>query len=652
MLESYGTIFRVNLSSGEFKKEKVDPYDLYRFIGGEGLAAKIYFDEVSPEIKPFDPENRLIFATGPLTGALVPGGARTSVVGKGPYPYPEGFTTSNFGGEWGPQLRYAGCDILIIQGKASEPVYLWIKDGAVEIKSAKKVWGLKTFEAQDKIREEIDDKDAQIITIGPAGERLVRYACILHRSGHAAGQGGFGAVMGSKNLKAIAVRGTKGVAIARPKDLINLYEYLSNILTVQQITTDASPLYKAFRCVNAPVLEDLIPFIEKYKVRNTGCLSCARHCYVFLNVPGIGGGEMSCVQFFYAWLQLGVMQNVDENMFLAKQLADQYGLNDYELLQLIPYLLILHERNVISDEKSGIPVSKFPAGEFIETLLKKIANREDIGDVLAEGTWRFAESLGLLKEYLSMEGIDEKLALKFGPIAGWMGYGSGGRGYCAHYCPRDYIVHGLLWAMSNRDPISSCHEYVGLVEYSGLDYDKCQQFADIAWNSNGAVHPRGMPSYSKDEAKAAIICQNRSILKNMLTLCDWLYPIISTPHKNDYVGDPNVHSKIFTAVTGKETTEEELLKAAEKSFNVERAILVVEGRRREADTLPEYIFKYPHYWTGSPPLDKDKWEHLKDIYYELRGWDVKNGIPTKEKLEELDLKDITTKLEKMGIILS
>ena len=222
---------------------------------------------------------------------------------------------------------------------------------------------------------------------------------------------------------------------------------------------------------------------------------------MFLNIPEIGAGEMSCAQFYYAWLQLGITESVDETSFLAKHLADEYGVNVYELLQLIPYLLVLHERKVLSDEEADIPISKFPSSEFIEALIDKIVRRDGLGEALADGTWRFAEHLGRLNEYLN---LDEELAEKFGAIAGFMGYGGGGKGYCAHYCPRDYIIHGLLWAMGHRDPMSGCHEYIAVTDYSGLEYEQQREFAKIAWGSEDAVHLRGRPKYDEHEVKVVL----------------------------------------------------------------------------------------------------------------------------------------------------
>ncbi len=650
-LEDFGKLLRINLSTGKISKETIEKRDLERFVGGQGIAALIYWREVPPKVDPFSEENKLIFATGPLTGSAAPGSGRAIVAGKSPHTYPESYTISSIGGEFGPELRFAGYDVLVIEGKAPKPVYIRIRNDKVEIRSAEHLWGLDTFEVRKKLERELGDPETKIVTIGVAGEKLVRYAAIIHRSGHAAGQGGFGAVMGSKNLKAIAVRGTKReIKVADPEKLLELAEKIKEIATLQGVATNRSPLYPAYMKVGTPCYSGFIPLIEKYKVRNTGCEGCPRGCYVFLDIPDMGGGEMTCVQFYYGWLQHSIGE-ADETMFLAKQLADKYGIDVYELLQLIPFLRVLADREVISEEESGIPFSDFPERSFIETLLHKIAYREGLGDALAEGTWRFAEKLGMLDKYLSLDDdLHDEIATNVGPIAGFMGYSTCGHGYCAHYDPRDFIVSGILWATNHRDPWSYSHEYIAVVEWSGLDFEDQQRIAKMVWGSEDAVHPRGAPKYDEYEVRAAIIVQNRSAAKNSLILCDWIYPMYTSPATEDYVGDIEMMSKLFRAVTGADVTENDLVKLGERIVNLERAILVRDGRRRSGDVLPEYMFIYDHYWTQSPALDKDEWENMMDMYYEFRGWDKETGIPTREKLESIGLADVAEELAKLGLL--
>ena len=209
-----------------------------------------------------------------------------------------------------------------------------------------------------------------------------------------------------------------------------------------------------------------------------------------------------------------------------------------------------------------------------------------------------------------------------------------------HYDPRDDAVTALLWAMDDRDPFHDKHSHVALVHWSGLDLDEQKVVAEYAYYSGEAVQPMGDLKYSSAEAMAAILDQDRASLKGSLGLCDWVYPIMLSPlEERNYLGDTSIESKLFSAVTGIDVTEADMLKVGERIWNLQRAIMIREGRRREDDTFPEYLFELPAAW-GSPPVDREKWEQLKDEYYRLRGWDLQTGIPTREKMEELGLGDV------------
>ncbi|RLI26984.1 MAG: hypothetical protein DRO52_01450 [Candidatus Hecatellales archaeon] len=653
-----GRILRVDLTEGKTYTVSTTTY-ADRFLGGIGFADKIYWDEARPDMDPFDPESLLFFTVGPLTGTLVPGSARTIVAGKSPITYPRpAYTRSSFGGEWGPELKFAGYDCLVIKGKAEKPVYLWIQDDNVEIRDATRIWGADAYATQDLVKREVGDERAQVVAIGPAGEKLVRFACIIHRRARAAGQGGFGAVMGSKNLKAIAVRGTKGVAVADPEGVLALREYVTPRFVICCSSIEDSRRFHATRDhwnITKMANPWIPPFIKKYgldsrgRVRNTGCFACPIGCHNYCEVPGFPGGEISCLQWWYANLITNRSPLPDEKAeratWEAKTLADQYGLNAYEFMQMIPLLRALHADGIIDDEKTGIPISKFPDREFMVTLLRKITYREGFGDILAEGTWRAAEKLGVLEEHFLKRDLGEFSGSYF--VSG----GAGGHGFSGHYDPRAFILDALLWAMYSRDPFDHAHEDTNLVFWSGLPFEEQKKIAKEIYGSENAIHPIGKPEYDEDKARAVIIIENRANVKDALTLCDWLYPMILDAVTGG-VGDLTVESKFFTAVTGKEMTYEELLKIGERLWNLERAIMVTEGRTRKDDTLPDLYFMYPQKAPEipSPPIDREKFEELKTHYYRLRGWDPSTGYPTEEKLKELGLEDVAAKLREMGKI--
>lgn len=637
-----GKILRVDLTTRKITTENTDKYSA-QFLGGYGIALKIMWDEVPPEVGPFDPENRLILCPGVLTGTPSPSSGRVEVVGKSPHTYPRSTCTrSGIGGKWGSELKRAGYDLVIVQGKASGPVVLKIKDDDVEIIDAEWAWGLDNYAAQEELKKRLGDSQYKIMVTGPAGENLVRFACLLTDTGHAAGQGGFGAVMGSKKLKAIAVRGTKGVRIAKPKELLELVKYVKTLVTSLGATPksmlwadksidphDVNRIPYRYRSVT-PGYPKGIEFISKYWVKQVACSSCPVGDYVYANVPGVGSGELHCTQWYYANLS----RKTDEVTFAAKYYHDGLGINCYEFFYMIPWLQRLYQKKIITEEGTGIKFSAFPKHEFIVPLLHKVAYRSGFGDILAEGVARAAEKLGVLDDLLKVEAF---------PAAGY-----GGQGMCSHYDPRDWVHSGLLWAVDERDPYCDQHSYISLVSWSGLTLEEQKAIAEKVYGSGEVAHARGKNDYSPHLARAAILDQDRCAVKNSLGLCDWVFPLILSPLKErNYMGDTSVESKLFSTVTGIDRTEEELLKIGERISNLKRAISVRDGRRKADDQLPDYFFTSPAAWL-SPKLDRAKWEALKDEYYRSRGWNVETGIPTRAKLEALGLKDVADKLEKLG----
>ena len=660
-----GKILKINLTNGKITEEPTLPK--YRsFIGGLGIGYKVMWDEVPPETDPYDPENRIVFAIGPLVGSEAPGATRTIVVSKSPQCYehllPSKTETSHsaFGGPFGPELKYSGYDAIVIWGKSDEPVYLYVHDDGAELRDADKLWGLGAIETGEKIKEELEDPNVQVAAIGQAGEKLVRFATIVHRGygDHAAGQGGFGAVMGSKKLKAIAVRSERGMAalrIAKPKEFAKTCSRALRLISAAGVTTKSDDYVKGVNPYLASNFlqwrrqdsgKSLCPSLMKYRVGRTGC--CPFRCYDIIHVPGVGMGYAMCIQYVYCWVG-----KPGPAAFVAKMLGDEYGINFYELYLMIPWLISLWMEKVITEEETGIPFSKYPDREFIETLLRKIAFREGFGDFLAEGTARASERLGVLDKLLNEE-LSQYMPIQAEKIIAWCSYG--GHCYCGHYDPRDLIVNAIQFAVSSRDPHDYMHDYVWLTWWSNLTIEEQRPIAKVVYGSEKAVHPYGQPEYSRDEAWAAHLTDCRGCIKDSLTLCDWIFPVIVTPYRDrnpPYVGDTSIESQLFSAATGIFVTEWELYKIGERINNLMRAVMVremgVREMREKHDTLPEHFFKNPSPQTRSPPVDREKFEKLKMMYYEIKGWD-KNGLPTRSKLEELGLKEVADELERLGLL--
>ena len=631
-----GSILRVDLSSGHFTTIATNDY-ANRFVGGRGVAAKIYWDEVSPEIKALDAENRLIFLTGPLAGVKGVAGSRWEICGKSPACYPEQFCNCNLGGRWGAQLKFAGYDGLIVQGKATKPVYLLIQDGSVEIKDASRLWGKGAIEVREILKNELGSS-VSVVATGPAGENEVSFANLV-ADNDASGSSGFGAVMGSKRLKAIVVRGSSKISVADPEKYGQLTKYVRELKKGMQ-------------------LPDIGLETVPNKMTKDYCYGCPG-CYYRASFEAADGkrGKFMCGSgLFYQDLAHRYYGEWNEVPFKANKICDEYGLDISAVQPVLVWLLRCYETGILTDENTEIPLSKIGSLEFIETLAKIISFRKGFGDVLAQGTTRAADLVGkgakdLLSGYIMKDRV-------------------------LPHDPRVYIITSLLYAMEPRPTPSQFSEVMESVlrwlewarkrEQAFLSSEILRGIARRFWGSELAVD---FSTYN-GKALAAKKIQDREFVKDSLILCTFSWPITTVINSEDHIGDPTVESKLFSAVTGIDADKEEFYRIGERIVNLQRAILAREGHKgREGDTLPEYLHTRPIkrllapynydclvpgkdgeviYKTGAV-VDREKFELLKGEYYQLRGWDVTSGLQTRKKLEELGLRDIVDDLEHRGL---
>ena len=609
-----------------------------RFLGGRGIAAKIYWDEVPPEVKAFDPENRLIFAVGPLAGFKGVSGSRWQVCGKSSLTTPEYFNYSNLGGNWGAQLKLAGYDALVIQGKSENPVYILIQDETVEIRDASTLWGKSTVETREMLKEQLGSS-VNVVATGPAGENMVTFASVLADK-DASGSSGLGAVMGSKNLKAIAVRGSGKVKAANPQRYRELADYARELRT-------------GFSMGITPGTDQGMKLKKDYCYGCTGGF-CFRGTYKASN--GKVGKYMCGSATFYVLRARKYYGEWNEVPFFANMICNEFGVDTHQMDVMMQWLSKCHRAGILTDENTGIPLSQQGSLEFIETLVRKIGLREGIGDVLAQGTIRAADAVGqgakeLLTDYITDSG-------HFALIDG----------------PRMYISTGLLYATEPRQPMGQLNELGSLNLW--LMWVHKQEGAFVSNDVFRAIGRRFLGSEAavdfttyEGKALAAKMIQDRECAKDSLILCSYLFPIMFSRRTDDHVGDPTVESKILSAVTGNEIDEDGLYRIGERIFNVQRAILAREGHRgRESDRISEYNYTKPLKFDLHNPellspgkgdevvskkgavLDREKFEEVKDEYYSLRGWDVGTGLQTRPKLEELGLKDVVEDLERRGLI--
>ncbi len=630
-----GKILRVDLDSGETSDIPTDAY-ASRFLGGRGIALKIHWDEVPPEVGALDPENRLVFATGPLGGLPAIGGSRWQASGKSPVSDPEQFNYCNLGGSWGAHLKFAGYDAVVVQGKSERPVYIHIEGSTVRIKDASHLWGRGAIEARGMLKEELGG-DVRVVDIGVAGEHMVSLASLL-ADDDASGSGGLGAVMGSKNLKAIAVRGTGRVAVADRERFKELTEY--------------------FRVLRKSGY-DQSPFVQPgHKAKRAGCYGCIDHCMRRTYQAEDGGkGKFMCqAALFYQPRALRYYGEWNDVSFRATKLCDEYGLDINAVDTMITWLSRCFRAGLLTDEETGIPLSETGSLKFIESLVRTLALREGFGEILARGTVRAAEAVGkgtgdLITDYIHKAGQN------------------------GLYGPRMYITNGLLYAMEPRQPIQQVHE-IGLLVNSWVDW---VQKKEGAYVSSDVFRSIGRRFWGSDiaadfstydgKAMAAKMIQDRQYAKESLVLCDLLWPILEVESSEDHLGDPTLESQLLSAATGREVDEVGLNLIGETIFNLQRAVLAREGHRgRGSDTLPEFChstpiavqFTNPSFLApgkdGEPHsrkgavVDREKFEGMKDEYYGLRGWDVPSGLQTRARLEELGLGDIVPDLEKRGLV--
>lgn len=633
-----GHILRADLSTGDISTVATADYaDLY--LGGRGMAAKVHWDEVPPHVGAFDRDNRLVFMTGPVAG--VPGfaGSRWQLSGKSPVG--NRFSYCNLGGSWGAELKFAGYDGLVVHGRGDRPVYLWIDDGHVELRDAGHLVGLGAISCREKLKEELG-KSVRVVTVGPAGDNRVTLATVL-ADNDATGSGGLGAVFGSKNLKAIAVKARKRkveVADRARADKLR-----------RRLRREADAKGTAYSAIIPAI-------VNPDRLEKDICFGCVRGCMRvnYTAASGMTGKFMCQAGLFYQVRAQRYYGELNEVPFEATKLCDEYGMDTRAVETMIMWLSRAYQAELLTEEQTGLPFSQMGSREFIETLLRKVAFRDGFGDLLAEGTQHAAEEYGadgrrLLTDYITWSNSN--------PI----------------YGPRLYITTGLFWAMEPRIPIQQLHEISSLamtwaahqlgMRDNYLTSDVMRSIGERFWGGEIAA------DFSTYEGKAlaGVRIQDRQYAKESLVLCDFFWPVIHSALTEDHVGDPTLESQVCAAVTGRDVDEEGLYHIGERVFNLQRAVLAREGHRgRSHDTLEEFNFTMPLKGDyGNPEcivpgkdgevfprkgmvVDREQFEGMKDEYYRLRGWDVATGLQTRARLEELGLKDVADGLEREGLL--
>jgi|Deesub1362A_J573_1020465.scaffolds.fasta_scaffold00699_17 aldehyde:ferredoxin oxidoreductase len=559
-------VARIDLSKSIVRISELPTSWEKEYIGGKGVATKLLF-EIPPKIDPFHQENALIFGIGPLNGIALSGATRMTCVFKSPMT--GGYGESQCGGFIAYEMRKAGIDFLFITGKADKPVYIVVEDENVQIKDASHLWGKDSYETEDILRK---DEDGEVLSIGQAGENLVRFACINHRRGRQFGRGGAGAVMGSKNLKGVVIRGSKKIEVAEPEKLKEFRRWLNqNVVNnlqgmtkygtpgIMALTNETGVLptkywqegsFDGFESINAEAM-------QKYVERNTACYACVVACGKISKVADV---EVEGPEYETLFSFGSLCYNSDlESIIKANDLCDRFGMDVISAGNTIAFLMACNESGEV-DERL-----QFGDGEAILELLRKIAFREGIGNILAEGVMRAAELLNVSSEPVHVKGLEP-----------------------AGYDPRGLYGMALAYVTSQR---GACH------------------MRSCAYRPNLT----GLLDRFSPEGQAALVkdLEDFYCVVDSLVFCRFLcLPVIGMGWKEI--------AELLSIITGRETSVEDLKKAGERIHNLTREFNLREGVVNER--LPSTFFKPLRKYDKEFAVDEGSFKAMLEEYYKLRGW--------------------------------
>lgn len=627
---SLGRALRVDVTQGKITTEDTQEY-VRGFIGGRGVNRRILFDELSPQVTWADDANLIIFGAGALVGTLAPGACRTSVDSKNVFN--NGVGSSNFGGHFGAELKYAGFDHIVISGRSDEPVYLWIRDGQGELRRASSIWGKTTWETERAIKQELGDNQVMVACIGPAGENLVKSSCIIAEGSRAAGGSGIGAVMGAKKLKAVAVRGHGGIGVAEPSKFM---EQVHNALVkigsspTGRLMRDKS-LYGAF-CREKDALWDLgiMPvrngqddywepkkrervsgrYTDRYRKKMRACFSCPIGCEPVYEVAddtnGVIRGSGFWINSAMSYAARFDMTNL-EKAIKSHFLANQLGLDGDNAAAVISWAFECFERRIISKRDTGGLNLAWGDSTALMEMLKKLAYRKDIGDVLAQGVKTAAEVVGKGSEEFAIhiKGQDALDGIRI--RKGWA------LGIVTSPCAGRHLRGAIGFGQAQR--IS----------------DKDSTYDDVQY---------------RNQAKYVFWQEQNKAIEDMIGICSYL-----GQWSGSYALMPSDYIALTNAALGTELTEEDLMLIGRRVHHLEKAFNTIHaGFNREDDYPPK---RYINESVKSGPykgarLDRANWDSMLDEYYELQGWDKKTGWQTENCLEELDLENVANRLKQEG----
>ena len=620
-----GKILRVDLSRGKTVSEPLDREIARNYLGGTGYAAKLMWDELKPGTDPLSPDNLLIFTTGPLTGTLFPVSGSYDLVFKSPLTGIWG--ESRCGGFFGPRLKFAGYDLLVVSGRAEKPVYLWICDGEVELRDASHLWGRGTHETMRIIIEEAGLRDVSVACIGPAGERLVRFAAVVDENDRAASRCGGGAVMGSKNLKAVAVSGTGEIKVAKPREFEKaLEEAREAAYNFRKATVFAEygtpgivePLNEAgafptknFQTCYFEKAHEIggEALVKRYLIKRRACfaclIGCGRHTEVKFGpypAPAHEGPEYETIDMFGGQLLIDDLAAIVR----ANYLCNDYGLDTISTGNSIAFAIEAYEKGLISEELRGGLTLEWGNPATLLELIDAIAfRRPGLGELLAEGVKRASAKLGGKAEEIAVhvKGLESP----------------------AHDPRGTSRAFAIQYAVGNRGGCHTHPNWTALWDFGRID---------------AGLKPHGLPwppisRFDEEEvgkrAKAVKLFALHGLCAEILGFCRFF-----VESNEGACATPRILAEFTSALTGFDIDEFQLMKISERVFNLQRCFNVREGVRRKDDILPKRFFEPVKSGPTQGQYVKN-FEGLLEAFYKEVGWDPETGVPTKAKLRELGL---------------
>lgn len=618
----------INLTTGEIETKPIPIKMRKMFLGGRGLDMYLMYNHIKPGVDPLGPENVAFVSAGILVGTLASASARTHIGGKSPLTSFVG--SANMGGFFGPELRWAGFDHLVIKGKAGKPVYLWIHNGEIEIRDAASIWGKTVHKTQEIIREELGDREIKVLTIGPAGEKLVRYANVMTGLKNSGGRTGMGALLGSKNLKAIAVRGTMDIKIEHPKEALEYNKKVINQITSSKVAQTLSRLGTPFiwgttnsqglvrvRNFQLNQLEDSDDVeaerINELSIGKTSCFGCQVHCRGRYIIPegryagvyaegpeytsqGAWAGEPGCKSAL--------------TILVCNHLVNAYGLDTLETGSLIAWAMELYEKGILTNRDTDGLELRFGNDEAVIEMVHRIGRREGLGNILAEGGLRAAEKIGndSIKYLIHVKGLSNVHSDERPTPALALGIATASRG-ADHLRSRAAIDLYHLPEPVLRKIYSQPVAYDGQLTSDYRDYEgKPWQ---VMW---------------QELCFEAVDC---------LGICKFHTTFLgpTLPNFEEW-------SKLLYYNTGLELSPLDIWNVADRAYTMERLFNIREGLTRKDDWLVDRYFDEPTK-LGTPgvrgrTIDRDRFKQMIDQYYEHHGWD-ENGVPRPETLQRLGI---------------